>query len=384
MGGELFSNAEFGYYKVIQFDTNITEDCVMGRLYWDKDNATVAIGMIVPGVCLQVGQEMFIYAKNTSGSIITNGTPVYISGASGNNIEIAHADASAQDNARKLIAVATHDIGINAHGYVTTYGYVRDINTSAFDEGDEIFLAVGGGLTKTKPALPNAVVKLGVCTRSNANIGAIYVAIDVKSVKDILTDSGDLTIRSQAQKTVVLEQPVWDDIIIPITHTRIPVANFPTWTSFVSPLFAYTFAVNDYVEFSFEMPHDYKEGTDLDCHIHGATNGLEGTDKYIKFQLDYTISANNYNLTTGIGSVFTNSASISHEFKIPANTTDRSGFYFDIGDILGTDIKIGSQVHCKLSRITSSGTAVAANPFISTFGIHYQIDTIGSRQEYVK
>ena len=383
----LFGNGEFGYYKAIQFDTNINSDCITGRVGWDVESGTLKVGMIGDDVCLNLGQEMFIYVKNISGATILNGTPVYVSndGNSINaNIEIDMADADIQDTCRKTLAMATEDILNNDFGYVTTFGLVRDINTAGYDEGAEVYVKQGGGYTNIKPALPASVTKLGFCVRVHAVEGIIFINVQQKSLKELMVDSGDLTIRSQTLKTVVLEQPVWDDIIIPITRTRIPVANFPTWALFMTPISAYTFIVNDYVEFSFEIPHKYKEGTNLDCHIHGATNGLGVTDKYIKFRLDYTISNDSYNVVTGIGSVFTTSAFIEFEYKIPANTTDRSGFYFDIGDILGTNIKIGSQIHCKLTRIASTGLAPIAPPFISTFGIHYKNDTIGSRQEYVK
>ena len=44
---------------------------------------------------------------------MANGTPVYISGAAGNNIWFDIADASEQDNNRKTLAVATETIGNN-------------------------------------------------------------------------------------------------------------------------------------------------------------------------------------------------------------------------------------------------------------------------------
>lgn len=385
MGGELFSNAEFGYYKVIQFDTNVTNPCVFGRMSWNSNDNLPEMGLS-DDVCGQFFVENYLPppVKNVTGIPIVNGTPVYISDATGTVIEVSEADASIPDLNRKTIAVATEDVPNNQMGFFTTFGRVHDFDTSAFSEGDELYVAVGGGLTNVKPALPNGVVRIGICTRSHAVVGEIYVNIENKSIKEVLTDSGDLTIRSQAQKTVVLEQPVWDDIIIPITRTRIPVANFPAWTTFIAPTSMYIFIVNDYVEFSFEMPHDYKEGTNFDVHLHGATNGLDGTDRFIKFQVDYTVQNNAYNITTGIGNAYSSNITGSFEFKIPANTTDKSGFYFDITEVIGTNIKIGSQINMKLTRITSVGTAPTNSPFISTVGVHYQIDTIGSRQETVK
>lgn len=216
----------------------------------------------------------------------------------------------------------------------------------------------------------------------NVDLGAYNLTATIVNTSQIKTDTvtaTDFLITTGSQKTLVLGTPVYDDIIIPITKTRLPVANFPAWTSFISPNSIYTFGVNDYVDFQFEIPHTYKEGTDIEVHLHGAINGLEGTDKAIKFQFDYTIGNDAYN-GSGIGSVFANNATLSKEFVIPANTTDKSGFFIDIGNITGTGLKIGAQVVCQLKRITASGTAPSANPFICTVGLHYQIDTLGSRQ----
>jgi hypothetical protein len=38
----------------------------------------------------------------------------------------------------------------------------------------------------------------------------------------------------------------------------------------------------------------------------------------------------------------------------------------------------------RIERITASGTAPAADPVILGVHYHYQVNTLGSRQEYVK
>lgn len=403
--------------SALKFDVNYIKTGIesVGTQYYDTDYQTISF-VNNDGTISQRDQEIHVYGKNISGTTIANGQPVAITAANGQFTAFDVVDIT-DASAYGYAGIATQEMLPNAFGKVTKIGKVNDIDTSHLDEGKPVYVGVDGLTTKTYPTCPNLAITVGTCDYKHANHGRINVqslisqkfqdlsdvngtplttngqfitysndtkCFDFTSYTAITEDNQDFNIITPENKTLVLEQPVWDDIIIPITRTRLPVANFPSWTSFISPMSAYTFAVNDYVEFSFEIPHKYKEGTALDCHIHGATNGLEATDKYINFQLDYTISTNQYNSTTGIGSVFTSSASINHEFKIPANTTDRSGFYFDIGDITGTGFKIGSQVHCKLTRIASVGTAPASNPFISTFGVHIEMDTIGSRQEYSK
>ena len=50
----------------------------------------------------------------------------------------------------------------------------------------------------------------------------------------------------------------------------------------------------------------------------------------------------------------------------------------------GGGIKIGDQLLFTIERVTATGTAYAGEALVVTMGIHYQIDTIGSRQILVK
>jgi hypothetical protein len=53
----------------------------------------------------------------------------------------------------------------------------------------------------------------------------------------------------------------------------------------------------------------------------------------------------------------------------------------DIATITGTDIDIGNQFHFKLSRLGTDGADTYNDgACIATVGIHYEVDTIGSRQ----
>ena len=44
------------------------------------------------------------------------------------------------------------DLGNNSNGYVITSGVADNVDTSGYSEGDELYVAVGGGLTNTRPA----------------------------------------------------------------------------------------------------------------------------------------------------------------------------------------------------------------------------------------
>jgi len=369
-------------FESIKLNLTSGEVCEEGRISWNPDEGTAVIGMPRGDVCLNVGQEMFLpRPTNKSGDEIANGTPVYISGAAGTNAWIDVADASVPDNNRKTLAIATETIANNQKGYCTTFGLVRDIDTDGIAEGNEVFVAVGGGITGIKPDLPNGIVRVGHCLREHHEEGVILVSIDTKSVKDILTDSGDLTIRTSEGYTWVIDQPTWRDINLGSALLSRPAASQPDIDEFKdntgtdTGIETYAFAVGEKVNGSFEIQHDYEEGSDLSPHIHfqGIT-APTGTDK-VQWQIIYTISRN--------GNTLSPTTTITGE----ADVDTQYAFYIaSFTDIDGTNIKIGDQFLFQLARIAASVPAdeYAGDALISTVGVHYQQDTNGSRQKFVK
>jgi len=177
----------------IQFDLNPDPAVTPGEgvAYWNIDDGTLNIGMPGGNVNLQVGQEMTIRVTNGLGVQIDNGVPVYISGASGNNIIVGLADADfATGVGFRTIAVATENITAGQKGYVTTEGMVRDFKTDGFSaEGAPLYLASGGGFTETPPSAPDVTVFCGIVTRKHADVGSIYVKIisipNLNSLSDV-------------------------------------------------------------------------------------------------------------------------------------------------------------------------------------------------------
>jgi hypothetical protein len=125
---------------------------------------------------LQIGQEMVLRARNSTGSTILNGAVVRVSGATGNRPNILLAQADTVANCTGVIGLVTHDIENNSDGFVTIFGTVRGLDTSFFDEGDVIYLSdsVAGQLTATIPTIP---IQIGIMTRSHVAEGTIDVNV---------------------------------------------------------------------------------------------------------------------------------------------------------------------------------------------------------------
>lgn len=129
-------------------------------------------------------EHVVIYAKNTSGSQIDKGTPVYITGTVGatDTVTIAPADAG---NSAKMPAVGILDDTLinNAFGYVITGGFMDNITTDPIDgdqpaSNDTVYVKVGGGLTLTKPTGPTGLIQniAKVGKVSGGNSGSLIVS----------------------------------------------------------------------------------------------------------------------------------------------------------------------------------------------------------------
>ena len=171
--GGVFSNVTA---DPVQLDTAYTNGVEEGRLQWNSTDGTVEFGLPGGSVNLQVGQEMVMRVTNKSGATISNGVPVYISGAQGSRPTIAKADADST-NAYHAVAVTTEDISNNGNGYVTEFGLVRDIDTSSWPAGTDLFLStVAGEMTNAAPAYPAESVHIGTVLLSDASNGIILAS----------------------------------------------------------------------------------------------------------------------------------------------------------------------------------------------------------------
>lgn len=190
--------------------------------------------------------------------------------------------------------------------------------------------------------------------------------------------TNDLLITCGTNKTLVLSPVVWCDIDFPIL-IRTTGAGIPTLTTVNGTLAMPEWAVNDYNQCeSQELIHEWKEGTTCYWHIHLTTNGLDATDRYVKFELEYGYN-NGHNTSMTFPAVVT-----TDDILIPANTPDKTMLILPLGNFTPSSAKIGAHVVPRLKRIASSGTAPTNNPWIPMLQMHVQKDTIGSRQMTAK
>lgn len=156
---------------------------VEGEVWYDSSSYALAYYNNTTNNIVHIGQEIQQQVRNSTGSTITKGQVVYISGSTGQigNIILAQANAYISS---QVIGVANQDIPNNTNGWIVTQGTVSNINTSTFTAGNPIYLSAttAGALTQTEPSTPNYAVHMGVCLYSNTNNGKIYINPINKSI----------------------------------------------------------------------------------------------------------------------------------------------------------------------------------------------------------
>lgn len=173
---------------------------------------------------------------------------------------------------------------------------------------------------------------------------------------------------------------VWNDWNLSRDFTPVAGVGVPTRNTLLGNIVKDQFAVNDALQYqSTELLHDWKEGSDLQVHIHWATGGLnDATVRGVKWEIEYTVCNPIESGVAPFAYTITNTQSL--EFSIPAAQPDRTHRVSTIFTIPGATLKIGAQLLMRLKRIASvTNVAPVANPFVISFGVHFQADTCGSR-----
>lgn len=172
----------FAYIDLLKNQVYDNEEARMG---WNDVDKTVNIGMDY-GVVQQVGQETYARVKNLTGVDIPNGSVVGFAGASENSLHVAPYLADGSQPSLYILGIMTHDLPDSGEkGYCTVWGFVRDMDTSAFSAGDILYASpsTAGALTNVKPTAPDNVIPVAACVISDATEGVIFVRPTIQQMQ---------------------------------------------------------------------------------------------------------------------------------------------------------------------------------------------------------
>jgi hypothetical protein len=154
-----------------------------GLIFIHPDEKCPSVYTGIDGVVLNLSQELTSRGVNATGGALPNGTIGYMSGVLGNRPTIAPAQANSATTA-KVYGIFTHDVANNVEGFVTHVGLVHDLDTSAFEAGDTLYLSatVPGAFTNVAPSAPDYVLEVGRVLVSHATQGIIFFSVPSTSV----------------------------------------------------------------------------------------------------------------------------------------------------------------------------------------------------------
>ncbi len=142
---------------VSSIDFDVTQPVttnIEGRLTWSDADGTLNLGLKGGNVTLQVGQEEVVRVVNKTGANLLESEYKAVrvrtaaeGGAQGQRLAVVNALANAEVASSTTLGIVTEDIGINQEGFITTFGLVRNVNTTGalqgedWNDGDTLYLS---------------------------------------------------------------------------------------------------------------------------------------------------------------------------------------------------------------------------------------------------
>lgn len=193
-------------------------------------------------------------------------------------------------------------------------------------------------------------------------------------------DAGENDISDQLNYLVPnfrLRDTQWDDLRVSVNSVKVPAAKYPAWTAYRGSL-VLAFddqaveANEEIVYFTVQLPHAWKEGTDLNAHVHWVAE--DDTAGNVRWALTYSWA--NINGTFGAESELAVNGA--------AGAAADKHVLADLGDLTGTGKTLSSMILCSLRRASSNAgdTLTGKLAYLLEVDFHYQIDKFGSDNEF--
>jgi hypothetical protein len=124
-------------------------------------------------------QNLITEVYNSTGTVLTKGTIVYINGGQGNLPTVTRALATSDPTSAQTYGMVQQDITNMNNGFVVVAGRLSDIDTQVYLAGTQLYLSptTAGTWTSTKPYAPAHLVYVGIVVRSHPTQGIIEVNI---------------------------------------------------------------------------------------------------------------------------------------------------------------------------------------------------------------
>lgn len=178
---------------------------------------------------------------------------------------------------------------------------------------------------------------------------------------------------------------LWDDMRVSVNAVRVTGANQPGWSLLPNTTSIYTWHFGssgiDEVWFAVQFPHGWKEGSDIEPHVHWTPNANGTAGQSVEWSLDYT--------WVNVSGTIASETTITGYVTIQGDSSLVEGKHYitPLGAtaISGTGKTLSSMLICRLFRNGGAGNDNYPNTAaLLEVDFHYEIDSFGSRDEFTK
>ena len=318
--------------------------------------------------------------RNQTGSTIAKFKVVYISGATGNKPLITLASNLTEAASSKTYGLTRDTIANNGTGYVVTVGELRNVDTSAFNEGDQLWLGTNGNVLTAPPAEPAHAVFIGFIVRSHPILGVVDVRIqngyelnEIHGV-EITNPTNNQVLKYNSTTGLWINSSDLDTGITTINSLTATTQNFATGTSgtdfnITSTIATHTFNIPNASSINRGLltTTDWTTFNDKQSAISLTTTGSSGSSTFIGNTLNiptYTIS--------GLGGVPTTRTLTINGTALDLSA-DRS---WNVGTVTSVAMSVPTGFAIGGIPITSSGTLALS------FASGYSLPTTASQTNW--
>ena len=186
-------NVNLGEYELkagqVTLDTSPTGTAAVGTTRWNDTTGVSETTLKGGSVLLRNGVDLVarVVNKVTPNTTLTKAAyqAVRVSGAQGQRLAIALAQANNDTNSADTIGLVIETIPTNQEGFIMAVGQLEGINTTGslqgetWVDGDVLYLSptIAGAITNVKPTGGGHIVVIGYVEYAHQNNGKIYVKV---------------------------------------------------------------------------------------------------------------------------------------------------------------------------------------------------------------
>tara|TARA_R110000787_G_C13436008_1_gene445951 strand:+ start:1512 stop:4277 length:2766 start_codon:yes stop_codon:yes gene_type:complete len=205
-----------------------------GLVFYDQNKKAISYYNEEADVTVNLGQELLLRVFNDALVTIPNGDALRLDGNVTGNTPNAILSLADTELNSAVTGVATQDILSKSTGYITVYGQISDVDTSAWSGGDSLYLSatLPGKLTN----VPQPILRpIGTVLISDAVIGSIIVS---KSPLVSLTAVGQvsaLVTTTQTLSTTPVQLQIYKNTSLLQSNVTITQIGTTRYTALMTP-----------------------------------------------------------------------------------------------------------------------------------------------------